>query len=493
MTTERSILLLDAFASPDNKECLLKRAKSISNDPRVHVYLRKSLQNHINNFREVATREHMYTEYAHDMYRGTEDYGSDLECMNALFLTQLGRFIRRDLLRIPVERTMARGYTQSDGHTETGPRMTTRRVLCDKDTGPIDDPMLAYKQKMNGMEGQQQWAHIREPHFQDKTWWETTRLPRESDEANKKLESWWYPSSTVRMAGRDDPAGERNDVAKGKCSGADYGTVRAETFIDYHDEADDAVNRYDPLNTILSTPYVQALNQQRGDKPRPDPTSSTWDRGKYGPKLLPVDQRQGIDLHPKTEAYVNKRGFKLDNSKPEPNEAGYEQYTVAAQYAGNVHCDSPNDTPDWGFVNEPQNNIRLFHDGDGFMDQNNNCEMKHYLERRTFRSHNYSDGIPHGDSAKDQIPHFRKYLHSRHYERDVDEAVGGFETDCHVRGYGKDMQSLYCRVPNKITCGRTLGNRATRINNVSGERPSNKSELTYNYNSYEPGWNYWRH
>jgi hypothetical protein len=52
-----------------------------------------------------------------------------------------------------------------------------------------------------------------------------------------------------------------------------------------------------------------------------------------------------------------------------------------------------------------------------------------------------------GETAEAQIPWYRKTAHRRNYERDVEEDIGGFERDCHVRGH--DMESLYCRTENR--------------------------------------------
>lgn len=49
-----------------------------------------------------------------------------------------------------------------------------------------------------------------------------------------------------------------------------------------------------------------------------------------------------------------------------------------------------------------------------------------------------------GEILNNQTPNHERWLYNRHYERDVDEAVGGFEWDGLNRGY--DMSSLYCRI-----------------------------------------------
>ena len=101
--------------------------------------------------------------------------------------------------------------------------------------------------------------------------------------------------------------------------------------------------------------------------------------------------------------------------------------------------------------------------------------MKHLVDRRVFRSFNPGENhciecksgtcdvhsvaesvlntVKHGDEASAQIPFYERALYNRYYERDVEESIGGFEHDGMVRGYGADMMSLYCRIPDKQPCG----------------------------------------
>lgn len=55
------------------------------------------------------------------------------------------------------------------------------------------------------------------------------------------------------------------------------------------------------------------------------------------------------------------------------------------------------------------------------------------------------------DGQENSIPSYNIHQHNRHYERDVEENIGGNERGNHVRGYGKDMYSLYCRL-DSVKC-----------------------------------------
>lgn len=219
------------------------------------------------------------------------------------------------------------------------------------------------------------------------------------------------------------------------------------------------------LDRLLGTPYIQTLNTQYGDAPRQQAVSSCYDRGKYGAKMLAGGERSSPC---KSSAFA----------KPDSEFSGAR----------------------------PQNSVMFWQIGDGFVDQKNDALMERLNSRRIFRSFNRGcdfkevktpDGKsititnPHGNSASDQIPWFERALYNRYYERDVEEAVGGFELDNLSRGYGKDMMSLYCRVQKKnlnpLSCGKTnppypKGNREIPL-------PSGYNQVTYeNSNKTYPPW-----
>lgn len=193
-------------------------------------------------------------------------------------------------------------------------------------------------------------------------------------------------------------------------------------------------NYYDPVEQLLNTPYIQTLNDQYGcDSGRNANETfrvvrSAYERGKYGPAMVSAERAQ--------------------------------------------------------------NNVKLWTDGAGFVDQDNQKAMEKLMNRRIFRSFNLGRkmkngvcvpsteyGTKHGDLASEQIPWFERALYNRYYERDVEESLGGFELDGLNRGYGKDMGSLYCRLPgHKYNCSKKEEQR--------------KLPSGYNQRTNAPQWEY---
>lgn len=105
------------------------------------------------------------------------------------------------------------------------------------------------------------------------------------------------------------------------------------------------------------------------------------------------------------------------------------------------------------------NNKKLWQDDNGVIDEANPEAMDKYMNRSLFRSYatsktmmpsmttttdDYGNIIPFSDQTGAQIPFYRKALHSRQYERDVEENVGGFEYGNMQRGH--DTNSQICRL-----------------------------------------------
>ena len=94
---------------------------------------------------------------------------------------------------------------------------------------------------------------------------------------------------------------------------------------------------------------------------------------------------------------------------------------------------------------QPENNVKLWQDTNGVVDESDPAVFAHYMNRRIFRSYNrVKNNYPQGDSAEDQIPFYERALYNRYYDRDVEENIGGFEYDNIVRKHS--MSSLKCRV-----------------------------------------------
>jgi len=237
-----------------------------------------------------------------------------------------------------------------------------------------------------------------------------------------------------------------------------------------------------PLDRLLSTKMIQSLNNQYGDVPTPEAVSSVYDmqagrkraEANYGgSNIFTGGTFGGNDRPPIRSGFLEKSLSKIDTR--DDNSKGYHfssdgvQFLRSEGFADRMRdydlrleterrgCQSVGEGR--GYVNLPQNNKKLWWGKEGgFADDSNAAEMQRLLNRRIFRSWapgKYGEkGITtSGDSAQEQIPYWQKAIHNRSYERDADEAVGGFETDGMIRGYGKDMIELYCRIPQKYPCG----------------------------------------
>jgi hypothetical protein len=219
------------------------------------------------------------------------------------------------------------------------------------------------------------------------------------------------------------------------------------------------------VDRLLSTKMIQSLNNQYGDKPTPEAVSSLYDM-QAGRKKATMNYGGG-NMYTgggRSQYYETPRASKIsprftgsdgvEFMKSEGFSAAMQDYnergvsTESRTYDGN------------NYVNLPQNNKKLWWGGsDGFVDGANPAEMQRLLNRRVFRSwapgkYGEKGVTTSGDSAQEQIPFWIIAAHKRNYERDVDESVGGFETDGMIRGYGKDMNELYCRIPQKYPCGK---------------------------------------
>lgn len=253
-------------------------------------------------------------------------------------------------------------------------------------------------------------------------------------------------------------------------TGIDSGTY-ADKFTGV-DEISSSTN--DAIDRLMSTKMIQSLNNQYGDVPRPEAVSSVYDmqagrkpaEANYGGSNIFTGGTfggggSGKGFHFNSDGRQVLTGSRREGFDGSSRREGFdggsrrEGFDGGRQFHGVVNSDDGR-----GYVNLPQNNVKLWWGREaGFADDSNAAEMQRLLNRRVFRSWapgKYGEkGITtSGDSAQEQIPYWQKAIHNRSYERDADEAVGGFETDGMIRGYGKDMFELYCRIPQKYPCGK---------------------------------------
>lgn len=157
-------------------------------------------------------------------------------------------------------------------------------------------------------------------------------------------------------------------------------------------------------------------------------------------------------------------------------------YNLAKEFNGDAP--NPNDIKFW--TTKAQ----------GPIDESNPVEFKRYMDRRLFRTYNAARPLQYllddsvqpitaCDSAAAQIPFWRKAVHQRPYERNVDEALSGREFD--YKTYAYDMSSLYCRIARDTTDrNAACGVPKSRF----GKTPidvENYSRKTYLYNFRDGG------
>lgn len=262
-----------------------------------------------------------------------------------------------------------------------------------------------------------------------------------STNSGRKSESFQMKKNMMYFSGNSDCAYRSGNHEWG--SGYDYQGVDNNSDNAFGDENNKFTGEppeynYNPVDHLLNTPYIQTLNDQYGNtsgksaRKSDNVIRSTFLRGKYGAATTSAER--------------------------------------------------------------PQNNVKIWTDGNGFEDQSNPYAMEKLLNRRIFRSFNLGKdcggnpsiryGDKHGDSADSQIPWFERALYNRYYEKDVEENIGGFELDGMNRGYGKDMQSLYCRLqkyPQNI--GKNVGKS-------SGKSREYRMPGGYNDRTKNPQWEF---
>lgn len=422
----------------------------------VKNYLNKSLHRHAKNYSESVGADFMYTKYPNRIF--TDEYRKmipqQVTCMNVKFTTYMIEFINSNVLNTDrvAQLTNANVVSVNDGLNASARSIVDtmpRTQLRDTNTTAVDDPALHFSNRSQSYMMQVQngsgIAFRRGTNSSDLSRANEAKVLTSADAALQR-QRYAYRAPQIR----DDPVGgivrDRGDAhvvrdviapvdrrvsmsteqtdafIKSQRMNQDQPKILANTAIDdghsYNGAADTVESgtyenmftgesaEYSNTHTdrLLSTKYIQNLNQTRGQAGRPDPTLSTFDRGR----------RAGRDV------------------------------TVEGMMS----------------TANPQNNIKAWKTGDGFVDESNTAEMKHLRERRIFRTYNAKkrhgmNTKSLGDEAGDQFHCMERGLYKRNYERDAEENVGGFEMDNLQRGYGEDARNeQLCRVPNKYPCGR---------------------------------------
>jgi hypothetical protein len=426
-------LVINNFMAEDNVQLLYRSLVKWYDDERVYKYLTNNMRTLIQNYYQIVNEDFKYSDPI-ILGNGTHEVSQQLKCLNIAFKDYVDRFIKDMVFRDG----LVHGNTKWDDGmyaSSKGPLYSTRRAkLDDKDTSKIlhsDDSGDYSKGKT----------------------------------ADEMLNSWWYPRRPIEV--RDDSVG----------------TIG---------QTDDVRSLFPPRNTLTGgTP--RGTQYIRGNAIQPAvPTKESY--------AIPTKESYAVRTKesyaiPTKESYAvrTKESYAVQNPNytlyKHPNPGGPPTVNIPVQYSFVDPSDGPYyEVPDQEYVEvdrllntskiqslnnggtcikppttgkrypaacseitteQPQNNVRIWQDTNGPVDEANQEEFKHYMNRRLFRSYNrgkYYGGscIPQGDSAADQIPFYERALYNRYYERDVEESIGGFERDNLQRKH--DLNSLRCRV-----------------------------------------------
>jgi len=433
---------INHFLDAHNGSMLLVTLKNKYRNDIVSNYLSRTFSTHHMNYGQLLSRSYIRTDEINRQYRSTgQDVPGQVSCINGEFIAYMSQFINDQILGIN-NKHLSTPIQHGDGIVATGRSIVANAPqsrLCDTDTRGIDDPL--------GARTPHQQSFLREKSTGISHFRRERSGAASNSRANDVLDSQWYAHRPTQI--RDDPVGEIVRARGGSVNaGSAYNTNTTDSInvnaapaynigsqFSYQGgqhsvengvtqnmhTGEDAEYTGNHVDRLLQTPYIQGLNSVEGFVP--------------AGTVLTMAQRAR-----QPTSYTDVRGY-LEHPNPQ--------------------------------------DLKLWVDGDGFVDQTNLAAMQRLQNRRVFRSFNpkktKADGTPgNGDTADEQIPFFERALYNRYYERDAEENVGGFETDTIVRGYGKDMNSLYCRVPaQKISCGNnnTTTATTTTISNISCENP----------------------
>lgn len=399
-----NLYVLNLFQHQKNAEKLL--AAIVQKMPKSKDYIAANLRMHMKHFADMFSRDMIAVHKMNDIFLEV-DHARQLKYINSMFIRQMIGYINDN-----VAFSFDEIYEINDGFKASGSSAISNmpRTQLGKDTRMLDDPLFHFQVKGNQSDTMQK-VHENdtfrgEAKFRGNYDDEYKRIKQEPS-ANATLQKWYYPTRPNQL--RDDTVGNINLRPNyGFADEAPTLTIGGAIPNGSHTPAghklkDNNIEYFgNHVDRLMNTSYIQGLN---GDDERPNILSSTYSRGKDGAKI----------------------------------------------------CRSAN----------PQDTHKLWQNGTEIVDESNPREMQKLMDRRINRTYNRprNSGEPLGDRADEQIPYFVQSIHRRHYDRDAEESIGGFEFDAAAsedltedrilaRGYGKDLDSLYCRVPKKEPCGR---------------------------------------
>jgi hypothetical protein len=178
-------------------------------------------------------------------------------------------------------------------------------------------------------------------------------------------------------------------------------------------------------------------------------------------------------------AVVNN-ATKMHQAAYRENLTSYDELDASAAYTAAEHVPGTVVQPVDKFLDTTMhkslNRGKMYQEGTEIVDTEDPEAMRKYAARNIHRTQRrgdtytgemveYPDGTRHWHPATDlpanQIPFWRKNVHNRNLDRDVEENVGGYEFGMHQRGY--DRQSQLCRIRGTSIASSAAASHATSV------------------------------
>lgn len=497
--------------------CMQLLSKAFNDNHVVVGYLRATMHQHVMNYGQMLERDFLVTDIINRAYKSNnQDIRMQVACINTQFIEYMREFIEANVLKTRIPTSVMTNYNDAiKTNARSAVDNMARQRLCDTDTRDVDNPARFF--------GDKPIANVHLEHGGD-----NPRFRRQDGQcavANNHLDRTWYAYRAQQI--RDDPAGEivrdrmaanqrmshghnesfrqastpHNHNSKRMGNGGEgYQNAPPQQTPQTHIIHHGANLREDQNGNLLHD--AEYGNVSIGTKHSYNGTPDTTELGDYNNMLTgesPEYSGDHVDRLLTTRYIQNLNSDSEDRHRDiyDNSSIQYPGVMTAMQAANRGYRDVTVE----GMQNtEDAQSLKLWSDGDFIFNEDDPAEMNRFMGRRSFRSlnkprnkckqcelgtcstHTLAEKVLNDyktDDADGQIPFYERALYKRNYERDVDEAVGGFETEGINRGYGKDLDSMYCRIPSKYPCGDNR-NQVTTRGGIERTIPPGNPEWTFN-------------
>jgi hypothetical protein len=244
-----------------------------------------------------------------------------------------------------------------------------------------------------------------------------------------------------------------------EASNVDYGGQNASAEAEYCDEYSGSA-----IDRLLQNKYIQSLNSET------DGEKQVFNHATRHPSLVPTSLqavgKSGSEHFGSTRppsvgpSAIRALGRPIADPRINGNYCGpadtqrmplaEERYYLNKQKGIKTESGSYDMT-------DPQSNVRLWRDSWSVLADDSRPEtIKKLKERRTFRTFGtqltgaeVALGSAQGDTMAEQLPWWRRGIQNRHYDRDAEENIGGFEFGASASSRGYDMTSLARRIERR--------------------------------------------